>query len=508
MLARKSRKNITTEERSKERIYRAAGYIRLSVVKDGQTYDSVATQTAIIENHVADSDEMMLHKLYIDENASGATFERKAFQEMLSDIENGTVNCVIVKDLSRLGRNFLETGYYIEEYFPIHHVRFIAISDEFDTINGMANNMRDEPMNGIRIPITNLFNEEYANDISAKTQATIGCLIRQGKYVAPRAPYGYRKDPADCHALIVDPDAAEVVKRIYSMASQGVGLNEIVRKLNTAKVLPPLEYAKANGLEGNYEQGSGLWNTRSVKKILTNNVYVGDLMQGKDNYLVQNTHEALVNRETFAHIQRMFTAAAEVSQAKAKPTADNILKGKVICGCCGGKMQRRKGSGNANWYFFTCITNNRMGAGNCAGMYIREFALMEAIKADAMQYGERYKDTLLYSEQDRLAIEKRLTAAKRILSLHIDHCQHSFEQSALGEITQEEFKMALAEKKAAEQEVQAIEAEIERFDLERQKHTYLANANVDEDCLKKAISGYLQSVTVYNTGSITVQWTD
>lgn len=149
MLARKSRKNIVWEEESKERICKAAGYIRLSVVKEGQTYDSFATQTAIIENHVAGSDEMVLHKLYIDENVSGATFERKAFQEMLSDIEKGTVNCVIVKDLSRLGRNFLETGYYIEEYFPVHHVRFIAIADEFGTINGMTNNVQHEPMNGI-----------------------------------------------------------------------------------------------------------------------------------------------------------------------------------------------------------------------------------------------------------------------------------------------------------------------------------------------------------------------
>ena len=508
MLARKSRKNVITEERSKERIYRAAGYIRMSVVKEGQTYDSVATQTAIIENYVANNDEMMLHKIYIDENASGSTFERKAFQEMLSDIEKGIVNCVIVKDLSRFGRSFLETGYYIEEYFPIRHVRFIAIADEFDTINGMANNMRHEPMNGIRIPITNLFNEAYADDISAKTQATIDCLIRQGKYVAPRAPYGYRKDPTDCHALIVDPDAAEVVKRIYFMANQGSGLNEIVRKLNTAKVLPPLEYAKVNGLEGNFERGSGLWNTRSVKKILTNSVYVGDLVQGKDNYLVQNTHESLVDRQTFAHIQRMFSQSAEASKGKATSSADNPLKGKVICGCCGGKMQRRKGSGNANWYFFTCITNNRMGAGNCIGMYIRESALMEAIKANILQYGERHKDILLNSKRDRLSIEERLAAAKRIFTFHIDHCQHSFEQSADGEITEGEFKMVLAKKKAAEQEVRAIEAEIEQFEREHQKHECLSRIKADEDCLGKAISTYLQSVTVYNADSITVQWTD
>ena len=180
MAARKSRKDITKEKSNRKvQICTVAGYVRLSVVKVGQPYDSTATQTAIIENHVAQSDgEMQLHKIYVDEKASGTTFERKAFQEMLSDIEKGLINCVIVKDLSRLGRNFLESGFYIEQYFPCRGVRFVAIADEFDTING------------IRIPMTNLFNEEYVEDISRKTQATIDHLIHHGKSVAPRAPYG------------------------------------------------------------------------------------------------------------------------------------------------------------------------------------------------------------------------------------------------------------------------------------------------------------------------------
>ena len=175
MAARKSRKNIAKEKaNSKAQIYMVAGYVRLSVIKDGQPYDSTANQATIIEDYVTQSGgEMLLHKIYVDEKVSGTTFERKAFQEMLSDIDKGLINCVVVKDLSRLGRNFLESGFYIEQYFPRRSVRFVAIADEFDTINGMTNNWRRESMSGIRIPMTNLFNEEYVEDISRKTQATL-----------------------------------------------------------------------------------------------------------------------------------------------------------------------------------------------------------------------------------------------------------------------------------------------------------------------------------------------
>lgn len=148
MMARKSKKTMIEEKAVREnRVCTVAGYVRISVVKDGQPYDSIATQTAIIESIVAQSrGDMILHKIYVDKKASGATFERTSFQEMLSDIEKGLINCVIVKDLSILGRDLLEIGYYIEQYFPRHHVRFIAVADEFDTTNGMKNNKRRESM--------------------------------------------------------------------------------------------------------------------------------------------------------------------------------------------------------------------------------------------------------------------------------------------------------------------------------------------------------------------------
>ena len=506
MVARKSRKNLMEEHSgSRNSVCMVAGYVRLSVVKEGQPCDSIATQTAIIEDAVAQSrGDMLLHKIYIDEKVSGTTFERKAFQEMLSDIEKGLITCIMVKDLSRLGRDFLETGYYIEQHFPCRGVRFISIADEFDTTDGMTNNKRRESMNGIRIPMTNLFNAKYVEDISNKTQATIDYMIRHGKYVAPRAPYGYMKDPADCHALIVDPEAAVTVKAIFEMADKGAGLNEIVRHLHGAKILPPLEYAKSHGLEGNFKQGTGLWNTRSVKKILTNRVYVGDLMQGKENYIVKDTHEALVDRETFTRIQWTFSKSAEVNKAKAKPASDNLLKGKVICGCCGGKMQRRRGSGNADWHFFTCITNNRLGAGNCSGMYIREAVIMDAIRAEISKCVDTHKDVAMNYKRDKAVLNEKLFAAQSNLDIHIDQLQYRFEQNFHGRATQEEFEQAVAEKQVADQAVQAVEHDMAQLDEAYQNNRLYCQAIHEELAFESIVRSHLEKVAINKGGVFSV----
>lgn len=508
MVARKSRKNLNTETFiSKEQTYHVAGYVRLSVVKEDQYQDSIATQTAIIQDYIdKNRGEMIFHKMYVDEKVSGTTFERKGFQEMLSDIENGHVNCVIVKDLSRLGRDFLETGYYIEQYFPSKHVRFVSVSDEFDTTNGMKNNKRHESMNGIRIPMTNLFNEKYVEDIRSKTQFTIDYMIRHGKYVAPRAPYGYMKDPADCHALVVNPEAATVVKDIFSMADKGSGLNEIVRQLNAAKILPPLEYAKTNGLEGNYEQGSGLWNTRSVKKILTNCVYVGDLVQGKQNYLVKDTHEPLVGREAFARIQWGFSKSAEASKEKAKPASDNPLKGKVICGCCGGKMQRRKGSGNADWYFFTCITNNRLGAGNCSGMYIRESIIMDAIQEEISKYVDEHRNVAINHEKDWALLDEKLAGAKKELEICRENFKHSFEQSVLGNASKEQYLQEVDEMRIVERTVLALENDFAQLEEQHQKYQLFRRADTEVICFNRIVLEFLGSVTIHKADCVSVQW--
>lgn len=380
-MSRTSRKNITQVVASRK-IYRAAGYIRLSVVKGIQDRDSIENQKAIIRDTLSSKSDIELQQFYVDENASGTSFERKGLQRMMADITDGKIDCVIVKDLSRLGRDAIEVGYYVQHLFPQKEIRFISILDTFDTVDGVTD-VASGAAPGLRIPAINIFNQEYAADISRKTQASIDNNIHAGKCVAAKAPFGYMKSAVDCHQLLADPQAAEVVKEIFAMAAQRIGLTEIVRRLNLAHIPTP------SGVQQEaLKPTDSTWNSRTVKYILTNRTYTGDLQQGKDNVVVENTHEALVSKEVFFQIQENFQAAETSAVASQKSVADNPLRGKVICASCGGKMQRRKGRGSVDWYSFTCITNNRKGHGCSTGMYIRETEILSVVKSKAVKkYG-------------------------------------------------------------------------------------------------------------------------
>lgn len=260
---------------------------------------------------------------------------------MINDIENAEINCVMVKDLSHLGRDSISVGYYIQQIFSNKGIRFISIDDKFDTVDGITN--IGDPSNPIsEIPIIAIVDEYYSKDISKKVQSTIDSNIQAGKFVAPRAPFGYTKSEADCHKLVVDEDAAYVVREIFQLAYNYYGLTKIVKHLNQRKYLTPINYAISNSLKGNYDCGNGLWNTRTVKNILTNKVYIGDLEQGKEKYLVKNTHEAIIDRDIFNSIQNIFHNNQKSNMQMHLPSSYSIFKGKVVCGNFSAKMQRRK----------------------------------------------------------------------------------------------------------------------------------------------------------------------
>ena len=276
MLARKSRKHLVEIGVVKCDLLKAAGYIRLSVNKTDRPSDSIENQKKIIKDYAKTNWDIQFERFYVDDKESGRDFDRPAFNEMLEDIRAGKINCVIVKDLSRLGRDMIDVGYYVQMFFPSKCVRFISIGNKIDTLDGMTN-ITFGKLPGDRIPLTSLMDEQYAIDISKKTQFVLDNYIKDGKFVAPRAPYGYRKSESDCHVLIPDMESAAVVEEIFGMASRKISINEIVRRLNAAGIPTPINYAIAHGLEGNYNRGNGLWSSRTVKDILTNRVYVGDL---------------------------------------------------------------------------------------------------------------------------------------------------------------------------------------------------------------------------------------
>lgn len=397
-MARKSRKNQTAAPVCDTSLYiRTALYIRLSVEDNKKRGHSIENQKLVLENFLAGRPEFVVYNTYVDNGATGTNFQRPGFQQMLSDIEAGLIDCVIVKDLSRLGRNSIDTGYYIEQYFRAHQIRFIALTDQFDTAD--ASNLHG----GIMLPLKNMINEAYALDIGRKIKAQARQAMKDGEYIGARAPYGYRKDPENCHKLLIDPEAAEVVFQIFQWAYEHVGLNDIARRLNEQGIQTPSHRKRATG-EITHENlvGSGKWQTRTVAKILDSEVYTGDLVQGKtkivdhqqvqadeDNLIIAtNTHEAIISHEVFEAVKAYRRQVCEESKAhEVDPYTPNIFKGKVFCAHCGGSLhrQRNKRKKGPDVYRFHCLTNSRTERGGCLGVSLTEKDLLSAVIAILQQ---------------------------------------------------------------------------------------------------------------------------
>lgn len=355
-----------------EEHWRAGIYLRLS--KEDETQgrsESIANQQALLQRYAMEQGwEIMDY--YIDDGYSGLHFDRPGFQRMLRDIEAGRVNLVLTKDLSRLGRDYIDTGYYLERYFPSRRVRYIALADGIDTFDKRCaqNDMG---------PFKSVMNDLYAKDISKKVRAVMDAKREAGQFIGAFAPYGYDKDPADKNRLLVDRPAAEVVRGIFSEYLSGDSMAEIARRLNREGILPPSRYkAEIQRLSyANANAAQGLWRAETIRSILGNPTYAGDVAQGKNEKLsyklkasrklpreawtvVADTHEAIVDRESFQIVQRMLESRG--GRKRSKPQA-HLLSGLVFCGDCGRPMTFcRRSSGQS--FVLICSGYSRYGACN------------------------------------------------------------------------------------------------------------------------------------------------
>ena len=291
--------------------YKAISYTRLSYTneKDNES-NSISNQKMLIREFVKKHSDIEIVSEKVD-GYTGVLFERPAFQEMLQNIETGKIQCFIVKDLSRLGRNYIDTGYYIQSYFPAYKVRFIALNENFDS--------EKEDTNNILLPVLNMINESYALDTGKKIKEQATRDKKAGKFIGARPPYGYKKSPDDCHKLMVDEETAPIVKQIFQWVLEDVSLEKIALMLNEAGVLTPSFYSKEKGLISNKKLiGQSYWNTFTIIHIIENETYTGDMVQEKltkigkkqvrtdkkDWIIVKNTHEAIISKETFEKVQQ------------------------------------------------------------------------------------------------------------------------------------------------------------------------------------------------------------
>lgn len=381
-MARTKNRDIVTELSFSKQvpIWRLGKYLRLSKDdfkrgnvkdKDKAISDSIENQRKILnEFEQMNIDEFEWSDEYKDDGFTGTDADRDDFQRLLSDIHTGKINCVIIKDLSRLSRDYVEAGILIDRLFVQMNVRFISLQERIDSYKD------PDSVSSIVVPITNVMNDQYCYQTSKKIRQVFDMKRRNGDYIAPFAPHGYIKDPKDKHKIIVDPEAAEVIQQIFSLFIGGMSKNAIVMYLNEHGVLSPSEYKRSKGM--NYKTtltvNKAMWCERIINCILTHPIYTGDMVQGRrrvksykihtiedvpqeDWVIVENTHEAIIDKPTFEKVQQMLKRDTRTAP---KTKELYLFSGFLKCADCGKAVTRGGSGGNVRYYCATYKTRSRL----------------------------------------------------------------------------------------------------------------------------------------------------
>ena len=446
------------------KVYQAAIYLRLSK-EDGDVAaggrpesNSISNQKDLIMDYVGKHPKIHVHSVRVDDGYSGVDFNRPNFQQMLDDIRTGSVDCVIVKDLSRFGRNYIEAGRYIEKIFPMMGVRFIAVTDGYDSLNNAGGSE-------MMVPFKNLTNDAYSRDISIKIRSNLEVKRKRGEYIGAFVSYGYRKSEEDKNRIVVDEYAAGVVKDIFRMKLLGMSQQAIADTLNEKGILPPLAYKNSIGirLKTSFDMGeTPEWNPVSVTRVLKNELYTGVLIQGKQttpNYKVktrvmkpesqwariEDSHEAVISRQDFDLVQELLRL-----DTRCTPGSDRVypLAGVLVCGDCMEGMVRRTVPANGKQYVYYVCSANKKNKQGCSSHRISESDLTGAVlksiqlhvsemlgicNASALLDELQWKQAGIEKYEERIRLEKEKKARTDARKLHL------YEDFKDGLLTKQEY---------------------------------------------------------------------
>lgn len=516
-MARKSRKNVTSNVMKEKNVnyYFTGFYLRLSD-KDSEEgcSESIENQRELLADFIKDKPDFKLVSTFIDDGKTGTNFKRSGFEEMMEAAKQGTINCIIVKDLSRFGRNYLEAGNYIENIFPFLNIRFIAVTDHFDTLTATSSQL------AYLVPLKNMMNENYARDISKKERSAKKILRKKGCFLGTHAAYGYEKSQKDKHALIIDEAAARYVREIFNMCEAGYSDSAIAKYLNRNQIACPARYKYEKGLlhHEKYENTSG-WYPQTVAAILVNRIYVGDMVQGKrvcremkgkkecapreEWDIVPGTHEPIITHEQFDRVQQIRNTRRETYMSHIEKRvcyAENnanvgIVKEKIFCGDCGKAMLRKHIRSCKDHFRYICEGHERNGV--CTRKYLRESELMavleEVIKkrieascniAEWILTQERIIDSKLYKwEQEYNCLEQKIN---RLCTMKASLYQDWKE----GILDKEEYLMM---KTRYESEIENYKMEQEK--IVKKKQEYITDYTLENPALK-SISGLSSNIEV------------
>lgn len=458
---------------TKQQIYNAGIYCRLSAEDNlaGES-GSISTQRTLLTQYCK-SQGFTIADYYVDDGFSGTNFDRPDFERLLNDIDKGKINVVLTKDLSRFGRDYIQAGYFIEKVFERKNVRYIAVDDNIDTLN---NN------NDILMPIKNVLNDMYARDVSRKTRAAFNAKARNGEYIVSRPPFGYKKDPNNKHKLIVDEEAARTVRYIFKLCSEGNGYNRITKILRKDGYLNPIAYFNRHNpdyYKADYWRKPFDWHITSIRCILSNMVYLGHTVYGKqrvkimstskkikapeeDWVITYNTHGPLISQETWDLVQSMLK-----SRKRETRTGEiQIFSGLLSCSDCGSALTyagKQKGSTRKGEY--SCWFYKTHGKEYCSSHYITYDNLYNIVIEDIRKnarLSERYEDRYLrqlldadtVKQKKQLEKDKKEIEATKLRIADLDTIiKKLYEDNALGKITDKRFTSLSCDYEKEQQEL-------------------------------------------------------
>lgn len=480
--------------------YHVALYIRLSKEDESEgPSESVTNQKSLLEDFVK-MNRLSVYDTYIDDGWSGTNFDRPDFQRMIGDIEAKKVNMVITKDLSRLGRDYIMTGHYMERYFPEKRVRYISLLDGIDTgVESSANDIT---------PFRAIMNDMYAKDISKKIKSVKRDKQRKGQFIGGKPMYGYKMHPTEKNKIIIDEEVAPIVRRIFAMALSGVSCRQIAATLNEEGVLTPAVYCGWNmGRKGPY---AGLWSSERISEMLQNETYIGNMVQGRtvkisykskkclrqarENWVVvEGTHEPLIDAEIFQKVQMLVNSR---KRTKSR-TYDFLLRGLIFCHECGYPLAviNRKNAAGEERLFFICRTYQRFTkAGVCTCHSIKEKTVTDAVLAKVREVCEAYLDPAKLLPIAKEAIsnaDKASCAEAEIQSLHskIDSLTANLDKMYMdklsGILSDDDFQRIYLKAKA-----QRSQLENQLKTLEQEKEAPVSK----DDRAKELVQRFLESV--------------
>ena len=497
-------------------------YCRLSQ-DDGNVGDSMSIQSqkAILEKYAREIGKIA-YSFYVDDGYSGTNFQRPSFQRMIADIEDGKIDTVITKDLSRLGRNYLESGAYIEVFFPQHHVRYIAVNDGVDS----------EQNGGLDItPFKNILNEFYSRDISKKVKSGKHIRALEGKFMGTTAPFGYRKDPQDKNHLIVDETTAPTVRLLFSLALEGYGTNRIGKVLYERKIPKPSYYKQE--FFSQHDTGSDDywydWKQEVITRILRNPVYKGGMyvhttskptfkcrgrgyIQRTDREILEDVHEAVVTKEVWQTVQDIIDR-----HTKVKPCTsgyENIFRGLLKCPDCGQTLLIHTDNRNPDRdlldkTYYQCTTYRKKGANFCTAHRISAGDIESAIKADidrhairAMKDKKKFINNVLLSMNESSAerSEKVKAEIDKLKKRNVELDQmyiRLYEDYSSGKLSEKKFTMMSAH---YEQEQDANEEKLSELERQhKEKSAAVTNAEQFTESLAQCAGMRKLTATVLNT---------